>query len=207
VPTTTSRADLKLKVGSSTYDFLDESTLVIAYTNKGATGIIIYDSISKSVTELPLDIVHVDFNSIRAVSPTSFAVIGGTTKTPPALYLVDITRPSEKQILRSSTSIDLPLDIFSPSRSITFPRTHGTDLSRPSYAIFVPPHNPDFEAPKGSLPPLILNIHGGPTGHVPPALRLDAQYFTSRGYAFAHVNYAGSSGFGRAYRDDLNYSK
>ena len=193
-------------LGSSTYGFLDENTLVIVYTKAGATGIIIYDINTTSVTELPLDIVHVEFNGIRCISPTSFVVTGGTTRTPPALYLVDTTRPREKQVLKSSTTIDLPLEIFSPSQNITFPRTHGSDRSRPSHAIFVPPHNPSFEAPAGSLPPLIINIHGGPTAHVPPALSLEAQYFTSRGYAYTHVNYAGSIGFGRAYRDDLNHS-
>ena len=70
----------------------------------------------------------------------------------------------------------------------------------------MPPHNPSFGAPAGCLPPLIVNIHGGPSAHVSPALVLEAQYFTSRGYAYTSVNYAGSVGFGRAYRDDLNYS-
>lgn len=185
---------------------MDGNTLAIVYTKAGATGIILYDITTKSVTELNLDIVHVEFNGVRCISPTSFVVSGGTTKTPPALYLIDVTKPGEKQLLKSSATIDLPLETFSSSQTITFPRTHGSDLSRLSHAIFVPPHNPSFEAPTGSLPPLIINIHGGPTAHVPPALSLEAQYFTSRGYAYTHVNYAGSTGFGRAYRDDLNHS-
>jgi dipeptidyl aminopeptidase/acylaminoacyl peptidase len=197
---------LKLIPESSTYGFLDGDTLVIVYTKAGATGIIIYDITTNSVTELPLDLVHVEWNGIRCISPTSFVGTGGTTKTTPAIYLIDTTRHREKQVLKSSTTIDLPPEIFSPSQTITFPRTHGSDLSRPSHAIFVPPHNPSFEAPIGSLPPLIVNIHGGPSAHVSPALTLEAQYFTSRGYAYTSVNYAGSIGFGRAYRDDLNYS-
>lgn len=196
---------LELTFESSTYGFLDKNTLVAAYTKAGATGIIIYDITTNVATELPLDIVHVDFKGIRCISPTTFLVHGGTTKTPPALYLIDITRPKEKLVLKTSMTIDLPLEIFSPSQTITFPRTHGSDLSRSSHAIFVPPYNPNFEATTGSLPPLIINIHGGPTAHVPPALSLEAQYFTSRGYAYTHVNYAGSIGFGRAYRDDLNH--
>ncbi|KAF3481895.1 uncharacterized protein GIQ15_04654 [Arthroderma uncinatum] len=193
-------------LGTSTYGFLDQNTLVIANTKAGVTGIITYDIATDFVTELPLDLIHVEFNGIQCISPTSFVVTGGTTKSPSAVYLVDITKPEEKQVLKSSATIDIPVEILSPAQAITFPRTHGNDLSRPSHTIFVPPHNPSYEAPTGSLPPLIIHIHGGPTAHVPLTLSLEAQYFTSRGYAYTCVNYAGSTGFGRAYRDDLNYS-
>ena len=131
---------------------------------------------------------------------------GGTTISPPAVYLIDISKPRKMKVLKSSATIDLPREIFASPKTITFPRTNGSDRSRPSYAVFVPPWNPSFRAPPGALPPLIINIHGGPTAHVPPALSLEAQYFTSRGYAYAHVNYAGSVGFGRTYRDELNHN-
>ncbi|KAK2861100.1 hypothetical protein FQN49_004545 [Arthroderma sp. PD_2] len=193
-------------LGNSTYAFLDERTLVIAYTKAGVSGIITYDITTHSVTELSLDLVHVEANGIRCISPTSFVVTGGTTKTPSSVYLVDTTKPREKKVLKSSAIIALPVEIFSPSQTITFPRTHGSDLSRPSHAVFVPPHNPSFRAPAGSLPPLIIHIHGGPTSFAPPTLSLQAQYFASRGYAYTCVNYAGSTGFGRAYRDELNYN-
>lgn len=71
--------------------------------------------------------------------------------------------------------------------------------------MFTPPHNPSFHAPPDSKPPLIVQIHGGPTSNGPPGLSLPAQYWTSRGYAYVHVNYAGSTGYGRAYCESLNY--
>jgi dipeptidyl aminopeptidase/acylaminoacyl peptidase len=65
------------------------------------------------------------------------------------------------------------------------------------------PANPDFAAPEGELPPLLVHVHGGPTGQHLPVLDLELAYFTSRGIAVAAVNYGGSTGFGRAYRERL----
>ena len=65
------------------------------------------------------------------------------------------------------------------------------------------PANPDFAAPEGELPPLLVHVHGGPTGQHLPMLDLELAYFTSRGIAVAAVNYGGSTGFGRAYRERL----
>ncbi|MEU0796420.1 prolyl oligopeptidase family serine peptidase [Amycolatopsis sp. NPDC005961] len=65
------------------------------------------------------------------------------------------------------------------------------------------PANPDFAAPEGELPPLLVHVHGGPTGQYLPMLDLELAYFSSRGIAVAAVNYGGSTGFGRAYRERL----
>lgn len=65
------------------------------------------------------------------------------------------------------------------------------------------PHNPAYEAPEGELPPLIIQVHGGPTAHTGPGLKIRSQYWTTRGYAYFALNYTGSSGHGAAYRDAL----
>lgn len=191
---------------SQTYAFLDEDTLVISCIDAGVARIIIYDARKKTATELPLDITYVYLSGLRRVSSTSFAVVGGTAIAPGAIYLIDITRPKEKKILKSVATVDLPSSIFSQPQAITIPRTHGSNLPSQTYAVFAPPHNPDFRGPDDSLPPLIMDIHGGPTAHDPSSLRLEAQYFTSRGYAYVYLNYAGSTGYGRAYRNEINGS-
>ena len=71
------------------------------------------------------------------------------------------------------------------------------------HALFYPPHNPDYTAPPGERPPLIVRVHGGPTAHVTRTLSPEIQFFTSRGFAVVDVNYGGSTGYGREYRDRL----
>src|SRR5690606_29130557 len=74
---------------------------------------------------------------------------------------------------------------------------------RSAYAFHYAPANQDFESQPGELPPLIVIGHGGPTGMATSTLKLATQYWTSRGFAVLDVNYGGSTGFGRAYRNLL----
>jgi len=84
-------------------------------------------------------------------------------------------------------------------RVISFPTT-GADVA---HAVYYPPANPQFEGPAGELPPLIVHIHGGPTSHVSPVFKPETVFWTSRGFGVVDVNYRGSTGFGRAYREKL----
>ncbi|MFI1868387.1 prolyl oligopeptidase family serine peptidase [Streptomyces jumonjinensis] len=74
---------------------------------------------------------------------------------------------------------------------------------RDIHAQLYPPHNPGHRAPEGELPPYVIWAHGGPTGHVPLVLDLEIAYFTSRGIGVVEVDYGGSTGYGREYRDRL----
>ena len=141
---------------------------------------------------------------MRRVSDTTFAVIGSTLKSPAALYIVDISNPSNLTILRPSIELAIAPTYFSLAEHISFPRVYGPDLSGESHALFLSPQNPQYIGPSSSLPPLIVSLHGGPTSHDSPGLSLFWQYYTTRGYAFTSVNHAGSSGYGRAYRERLD---
>lgn len=183
---------------------LNENELIITYTKDATNGILLYNIPKRSVEELPLGIVSIFSSVIGRVSDTQFVVIGGTKTTPDGLYLVDVTKPTEKQLLKSCSGVHVSPSYLSAAQTITFPRTHGKDLKSSSHAIFIPPYNRDFEAPAGRLPPLIVFEHGGPSSHANPGLTLGAQYFTSRGYAYCYINYAGSTGYGRKYREELD---
>jgi dipeptidyl aminopeptidase/acylaminoacyl peptidase len=89
---------------------------------------------------------------------------------------------------------------FSVPRAIEFP----TEAGLTAHGFFYPPQNPDYRAPADELPPLIVKSHGGPTSAASTALALSVQYWTSRGFAVLDVNYGGSTGYGRQYRERLN---
>jgi dipeptidyl aminopeptidase/acylaminoacyl peptidase len=82
-------------------------------------------------------------------------------------------------------------------------RVFATPAGEAVPVVLYPPSNPQFTAPDGERPPLLVHVHGGPTGQHFPVLDLELAYFTSRGFAVAAVNYGGSTGFGRAYRERL----
>jgi dipeptidyl aminopeptidase/acylaminoacyl peptidase len=85
------------------------------------------------------------------------------------------------------------------AEQMTFPGQGGREV----HAVVYRPRNPDFTAPTGELPPFVAFVHGGPTGHTAPMLALTIAFYTSRGIGVVDVNYGGSSGYGREYRDRL----
>jgi dipeptidyl aminopeptidase/acylaminoacyl peptidase len=95
---------------------------------------------------------------------------------------------------------NVPTELLSTPEFIGFP----TSDDETAYAWFYPPNNPDFRPLPGGKPPLLLKCHGGPTAMNGNGLDPRIQFWTSRGFAVADVNYRGSSGFGRAYRHSLH---
>ncbi len=94
---------------------------------------------------------------------------------------------------------------FSVPEHIEFPTTPNADGGEAvAYALFYAPRNPDHAGPAGAAPPLVVMSHGGPTSAARPQLQLGIQYWTSRGFAVVDVNYRGSTGYGRDYRDALH---
>src|SRR4029453_12047142 len=116
---------------------------------------------------------------------------------PAALALLDLDRDAWDTV-RSSFKIRIPVDAISLARRDSWASEgHGV----PGY--FYPPVNTDWQAPEGTLPPMITLIHGGPTGFAAPEFKIGYQFWTSRGFGILDVNYSGSWGFGREYRDRL----
>ncbi len=103
------------------------------------------------------------------------------------------------QVLRQSSTMAIDERFLAVPQAIEFPTEHGLT----AHAFYYPPTNPDFEAPEGEKPPLLVKCHGGPTGQTYPILTWGYQYWTSRGLAVLDVNYGGSTGYGREYRERL----
>ncbi|MDO5682247.1 MAG: prolyl oligopeptidase family serine peptidase [Propionibacteriaceae bacterium] len=142
----------------------------------------------------PLPTHQVSVDGLAASAQRTAAILGYATRP---REVVEILRPAgETVILRVSATVDLDPAYLSTAQPISV----GTP---PVHAWYYPPTNPLHHGPADELPPLRVLSHGGPTAFSPPALRLEYQYWTSRGYAVVDVNYGGSTGYGRAYRDRL----
>ncbi|HEX7688009.1 MAG TPA: prolyl oligopeptidase family serine peptidase, partial [Burkholderiaceae bacterium] len=109
-------------------------------------------------------------------------------------------RDGVTRVLATSVAELPPADTISAPRAISYPSAGG----RVAHAFHYPPRNAGFVAPAGERPPLLVMIHGGPTAMATSTLRLAVQFWTSRGFAVLDVNYGGSTGFGRAYRERLS---
>lgn len=190
-------------LGSNTYALLSPTKLVAAYTENGASILIQADLDTNEWKCLDLPIESVTFDAIWPIDENSFLVIGATAYEPKALYRVDLQPSAKLTKLRDSSDEAFDSSIFSKAEHI-FAVPEGGKSEDGVHGIFYPPHNPDYKGLDGTKPPLIILSHGGPTSHFNPALTLTTQYWTSRGYAFFLLNYRGSSGHGRIYREALN---
>ncbi|MDR7400981.1 MAG: S9 family peptidase [Armatimonadota bacterium] len=179
----------------STYGLLDPSTAVCAFIAGGVWRLALLDTRRKS-----LDVVDLPYTEISQVTPAGTAVyfIGGSPTEPLALVRLDVRRRAV-EVLRTSRPHPVDPGYISVPQAIAFPTTGG----QAAYGWYYPPTNADFAGPPGERPPLLVVAHGGPTSFSPAVLRLEFQYWTSRGFAVVDVNYGGSTGYGRAYRNRL----
>jgi len=126
------------------------------------------------------------------------AVMATGDRRPAHILLWDGAKPAT--VVRRSRAESLPDEYLSQSEPVTWAGEDGQTV----HGLYYPPHHPHVTA--SGAPPLVAYIHGGPTGVTPPGFNSTIQFLTSRGYAVLAVNYRGSTGYGRQYRDALNRS-
>ncbi len=134
---------------------------------------------------------------VRVADGVLTAVAGSFTR-PTALVRLDLAEGTEERLLETST-LTVDAAYLSTPKHLTFPTSGG----RTAYGWYYPPTNPDAVAPEDTRPPLVVMSHGGPTSEARTSLSLQRQAFTSRGFAVIDVDYGGSTGYGRAFRDQL----
>ncbi len=127
----------------------------------------------------------------------AYAVVSSATE-PDTLVEIDLA-DGKCQTIRRSSPIQADPEYTSIPSAIEFP----TDGGKTAHAFYYPPKNADYCGPPGEAPPLVVVIHGGPTSNSPAKFSLSYQYFTSRGFGVCDVNYGGSTGYGREYRNRL----
>ena len=183
-------------LGMRTYGFESAGSIICAFTENGFWRLARLNTESGELA--PFDLLYSDIRSLR-VAPGQAVFIGAGISRHSAVVRLDLVTAVAEEVRRAS-SIALDSGYISLAQPIEFATENGLT----AYGFFYPPHNRDYEASAGERPPLLVKSHGGPTGATTASLRLSIQYWTSRGFAVLDVNYGGSTGFGRAFRQRLN---
>jgi hypothetical protein len=183
-------------VGLSTYAFESADALYCIYEQHGSSHLARLDLARRELETLPVS--YTDMSGIKSGAGKVVFMAGSPTEPNSIIQLDPGTH--QLQVLRRSSESAIEHGYLSIPEEIEFPTENGLT----AYGFFYPPRNQDFQAPEGELPPLLVMSHGGPTGATSSALNLEIQYWTSRGIAVLDVNYGGSTGYGRAYRERLN---
>jgi dipeptidyl aminopeptidase/acylaminoacyl peptidase len=182
--------------GMTTYCFESASRIVCVYGSGGIDQLAILDT-SSGVFET-IATPYITFTYPHC-APGQLVALAGSPIQQAAVVRIDlVTRQIE--ILRRTSELAVAPDYISAPQAIEFP----TDGGLTAHAFFYPPRNAAYRAPVGERPPLLVMSHGGPTAATTAELDLEKQYWTSRGIAVLDVNYGGSTGYGRAYRQRLN---
>jgi len=180
--------------GLSEYDIDDDGTIVAFARGPDGAQLLALGS-----SEAPREIEFgEDSLSYVRVSDGSLTAIAGAFTQPSALVRIDLDSGAEER-LRAASTLDVDAAYLASPRHVAFPTSGG----RTAYAWYYPPTNPDVTPPADELPPLVVMSHGGPTSQARTSLSLERQAFTSRGFAVVDVDYGGSSGYGRSFRDQL----
>jgi dienelactone hydrolase len=188
-------------LGLSTYALVSSEHALVRICRNAVDRLALVDLATGAVTELPMHYAAIGFVGVLDAR-TGFAVAAPEDE-PAALIVFDLVT-GVPRIVRSAGSRVVPPEFVSRGISIEFPTTAAPDgAPRTAHALFHPPHNPGFTGPAGTKPPLMVLMHGGPTAHESPALKPSIQFWTTRGFAVVSVNYGGSTGYGRAYRERL----
>ena len=183
--------------GQSSYVLLGDGRAVVCFAERGIDRLAVVDL--KLSTGRELDLPYVEFSHLTRIDGQHIAAIAGASKSPLSIVSIDIAN-AKATALHTAGQSPLGPDAVSVASPIEYPSAHG----RVAHAFYYPPTNPGYRGTPGTLPPLLALVHGGPTGQASPALRSGVQFWTSRGFAVVDVNYGGSSGYGRAYRQELN---
>ena len=182
--------------GMSTYAFESADSIICAFTKQGTWRLASLDTVTGK-TQL-FDVPYTDIRSVCALSGQAVFVAGSSTEPSSIVKLVLATGLTE--VLRRSSNIKVDSEYLSIPKAIEFPTENGLT----AHAFFYAPRNREYTGPSGEQPPLLVISHGGPTSATSTTLSWNVQYWTSRGIAVLDVNYGGSSGYDRAYRQRLN---
>ncbi|MCZ6501811.1 MAG: S9 family peptidase [Gammaproteobacteria bacterium] len=184
--------------GLRTYQFLGEEQIICVYGVKNVSKLGILDLLTGNLQDIDLPYSDIDGLSVRSHGNQQVVFTGASASEFPGVVVLELVSGKTK-VIKQSTVLELDKGYLSVPETIEFPAEDGEH----AHAFHYPPANRDYEAPGDEKPPLIVMLHGGPTSATSNALNLRTQFWTSRGFAVLDVNYRGSTGYGREYRDKL----
>ncbi len=186
--------------GRSRYGFLPDGRIVAAFGADGHVHLAVIDCVAHTMITTETSLAT--FEALRVRGERVVGVGGGFLSEP---AVVELTLPGDGgavavRAIRPPRDLGLDPGDLSAPEPLRFTSASG----RTAHAWYYPPRNRSFTAPEGDRPPLLVLSHGGPTASANPGLNLSVQFWTSRGFAVVDVDYGGSTGYGRAYRQLLN---
>jgi dipeptidyl aminopeptidase/acylaminoacyl peptidase len=182
--------------GMSTYAFVSANKIICSHTQNGLWFLASLETDAKKFT--PIETPYTDIHFPRAGN--GFVIFfAGSPSQPDSLIRMDV-ETLKMETIKQAFEVSVDDAYLSQAKPISFPTTDG----QTAHAIYYAPQNKDYTAPENEKPPLMVISHGGPTGATGTTLQYGIQYWTSRGFAVVDVNYGGSTGYGREYRQRLN---
>jgi dipeptidyl aminopeptidase/acylaminoacyl peptidase len=181
--------------GIFTYALESPDQIICSYTTKGDWHLAVLGTMDLKFE--PIESPYTEIRYVRAATGRGVFMAGSPT-TPESIVEFDLATRKFRVICQSISEPIGPGYLSTP-RVIEFPTSRGLTAQ----AFYYPPRSQDFTAPQNSRPPLIVISHGGPTSATTTTLRLPIQFWTTRGFAVVDVNYGGSTGYGREYRQRL----
>ncbi|MFI9819654.1 prolyl oligopeptidase family serine peptidase [Streptomyces sp. NPDC052013] len=183
------------KLGWRWFAPLDNGLIAVVH-GRGATALGILDPESGEVVDAAGP--WTEFAPALAVLGERVVAVGASPRSAPEVVELD-AKTGRARVIGAEHSDAVDPAYYPEPRARTFTGPDGREI----HAHLYPPRNPGCAAPADELPPYVIRAHGGPTSRVPLVLDLEIAYFTSRGIGVAEVNYGGSTGYGRAYRERL----
>lgn len=186
--------------GMSCYSFIDADNLLCCFSQNGQWHLACIDFETHMLSQL--DSPYSDISALNA-SCGKIAFLGAANTHAAELVFID---GENQHIIARSSNTEFDARYLSSPKAVTFPtgkNPTASDNTEIAHGFYYPPTNPDFQSLDNEKPPLVVLAHGGPTGATESSLNLKIQYWSSRGFAVLDVNYRGSTGYGREYRDKL----
>ncbi|NUR31881.1 MAG: S9 family peptidase [Catenulispora sp.] len=197
LPTETECGHAIWRVGSTSFAVTDAG--IVLRRGLGEEALILWDPETGTVSDLALE--WNEFATFVSGGGTAtIAVVASNPTEPPTPLRIDLTT---RDVVRC---VDRPA--YPHEAWVSVPQRRHVQVAdgwQVPY-IYHPPTSPEYRGPAGTPPPLLVDVHGGPTSSTVTSRSLSFALFTSRGYAVASVDYGGSTGYGRAYRDRLRHT-